>query len=112
VLSLSLLFAFALLISLIPLSIDYLGIMKFMKNLGAVVADYLGSTIVKLEEHFWIYIPLGIIGIWRWIVWGIKKTGATLYVPMQEERTDRTMSIITPVYNEDPITFNLALRSW
>ena len=112
VLSLSLLFAFALLISLIPLSIDYLGIMKFMKNLGATVADYLGSTIVKLEEHFWIYIPLGIIGIWRWIVWGIKKIGATLYVPMQEERTDRAMSIITPVYNEDPITFNLALRSW
>ena len=86
VISLSLLFAFALLISLIPLSIDYLGIMKFMKNLGATVADYLGSTIVKLEEHFWIYIPLGIIGIWRWIVWGIKKIGATLYVPMQEER--------------------------
>ena len=112
VISLSLLFAFALLISLIPLSIDYLGIMKFMKNLGATVADYLGSTIVKLEEHFWIYIPLGIIGIWRWIVWGIKKIGATLYVPMQEERTDRAMSIITPVYNEDPITFNLALRSW
>jgi cellulose synthase/poly-beta-1,6-N-acetylglucosamine synthase-like glycosyltransferase len=112
VISLSLLFAFALLISLLPLSIDYLGIMKFMKNLGATVADYLGSTIVKLEEHFWIYIPLGIIGIWRWIVWGIKKIGATLYVPMQEERTDRAMSIITPVYNEDPITFNLALRSW
>ena len=69
VLSLSLLFACALLISLLPLSFDNLGIVKLMKSMGAILADYLGSTIVKLEEHFWIYIPLGIIGIWRWIVW-------------------------------------------
>jgi cellulose synthase/poly-beta-1,6-N-acetylglucosamine synthase-like glycosyltransferase len=114
VLSLSLLFAFALLISLIPLSFDYLGIMKIMKNLGAVLADYIGSTIVRLEEHFWLYIPLGIIGIWRWIVWGIKKTGAMFYTPIQEVSADPglLLSVITPVYNEDPKTFGLALRSW
>jgi cellulose synthase/poly-beta-1,6-N-acetylglucosamine synthase-like glycosyltransferase len=112
VLSLSLLFACALLISLIPLSFDNLGIAKFMKGMGTILADYLGSTIVKLEEHFWFYIPLGIIGIWRWLVWGVKKTGAMLYMPMQEERTNRGLSIITPVYNEDPTTFKLALGSW
>src|ERR671919_229322 len=95
VLSLSLLFVCALLISLIPQSFDNLGIMKFMKSMGFILADYLGSVIVRLEEHFWFYIPLGIIGIWRWLVWGIKKSGAMLYVPMQGERTDRGLSIIS-----------------
>jgi glycosyltransferase involved in cell wall biosynthesis len=112
VLSLSLLFAFALLISLVPVSFDYLGIIKFMKSMGATLADYLGSIIVRLEEHFLLYIPLGIIGLWRWIVWGIKKTGSMFYVPIQENRGDLKLSIITPVYNEDPKTFSLALRSW
>ena len=112
VLFLSSLVFFLLLISLIPLSFDSYGIVKVAKGIGVTLADYLGSTIIKLEEHFWFYIPLGIIGIWRWLVWGVKKTGATLYVPMQEVLTDRGLSIITPVYNEDPMTFKLALLSW
>jgi cellulose synthase/poly-beta-1,6-N-acetylglucosamine synthase-like glycosyltransferase len=86
--------------------------MKFMKEMGSTLADYLGSTIVRLEEHFWLYIPLGVIGIWRWIVWGIKKTGALLYIPIQEKSASLGLSIVTPVYNEDPKTFSLALRSW
>jgi cellulose synthase/poly-beta-1,6-N-acetylglucosamine synthase-like glycosyltransferase len=111
ILSLSSLFASALLISIFPSSIDNLAIVKFMKGIGIILAEYLGSTLVRLEEHFWLYIPLGIIGLWRWLVWGIKKTGAMLYVPIQG-RVDHSLSIITPVYNEDPMTFKLALRSW
>ena len=76
------------------------------------MADHLGSAIIKLEEHFWFYIPLGIVGIWRWLVWGVKKTGAALYKPMPEDSSNCTLSIITPVYDEDPETFNLALLSW
>jgi cellulose synthase/poly-beta-1,6-N-acetylglucosamine synthase-like glycosyltransferase len=83
-----------------------------MKSIGAILADNLGSILVRLEEHFWFYIPLGIIGIWRWLVWGIKKAGAMLYVPIQEVSADPGLSVITPVYNEDPKTFSLALRSW
>jgi cellulose synthase/poly-beta-1,6-N-acetylglucosamine synthase-like glycosyltransferase len=112
ILSLSIVFACALLISVIPLTFDNLGIVKSMKSIGAILADYLGSTIVRLEEHFWFYIPLGIIGMWRWLVWGVKKTGAMLYVPFQGGRADFALSIITPVYNEDPMTFKLALLSW
>jgi cellulose synthase/poly-beta-1,6-N-acetylglucosamine synthase-like glycosyltransferase len=112
VLFLSSLVVFLLLISLIPLSFDNYGIIKVAKGIGVTIADYLGSTIIKLEEHFWLYVPLGIIGIWRWLVWGVKKTGATLYMPMQKELTDSRLSIITPVYNEDPMTFKLALLSW
>jgi hyaluronan synthase len=100
------------LISLIPLSLDGFGVVRIAKGVGVNLADYLGSAIVKLEEHFWFYIPLGIIGIWRWLVWGIKKSGAALYKPMPENGSNYTLSIITPVFDEDPSIFYLALHSW
>jgi hyaluronan synthase len=101
-----------LLVSLIPLGFDSFGIVKVVKGIGISLADYFGSAIIKLEEHFWFYVPLGIVGIWRWLVWGVKKTGAALYKPISEDAFDSTLSIVTPVYNEDPATFNLALHSW
>jgi N-acetylglucosaminyltransferase len=112
VLFLSLLLVSLLLVSLIPLGFDSYGIIKTVKGLGVSLADHLGSAIIKLEEHFWFYIPLGIIGIWRWLVWGVKRTGAALYKPIPECAANYTLSIITPVYDEDPETFNLALQSW
>jgi hyaluronan synthase len=116
VLFLSLLLISLLLISLIPLGFDSFGsfgIVKIVKGMGVNLADYLGSAIIRLEEHFWFYIPLGIVGIWRWLVWGVKKTGAALYKPIPaEDSSNYTLSIITPVYDEDPETFHLALQSW
>jgi len=94
------------------LGFDSFGIVKIVKGMGVTLADYLGSVIIKLEEHFWFYIPLGIVGIWRWLVWGVKKTGAALYKPIPENASNYTLSIITPVYDENPETFNLALQSW
>jgi cellulose synthase/poly-beta-1,6-N-acetylglucosamine synthase-like glycosyltransferase len=111
---LSLLLA-CVLISLVPLGINIFGIEKIAKSIGANLADYLGGALIRLEEHFWFYVPLGAVGLWRWLVWGIKKTGATLYKPIQEDpsfSSNCTLSIITPVYNEDPKTFNFALHSW
>lgn len=117
IVSISLLFACALLISLVPLGLDSFGIVKNMKTIGVNVADYLGSALIKLQEHFWFYIPLGIVGIWRWLVWGVKKMGASFYKPIREDfsfysSSNCTLSIITPVYDEDSRTFNMALQSW
>jgi cellulose synthase/poly-beta-1,6-N-acetylglucosamine synthase-like glycosyltransferase len=112
VLFLSLLFISMLLVGLTPLGFDSFGIVKIVKGMGVSLADYFGSAIIKLEEHFWFYVPLGVVGIWRWLVWGVKKTGAAFYKPIPEDAFDSTLSIITPVYNEDPTTFNLALHSW
>jgi cellulose synthase/poly-beta-1,6-N-acetylglucosamine synthase-like glycosyltransferase len=112
VLFLSLLLAFVLLLSLIPIGFDSLGVVKLVKGIAAGVADYLGSAIIRLEEHFWFYIPLGVIGFWRWLVWGVKKTGAAFYRPISEAAFNSTLSIITPVYNENAETFRLALQSW
>ncbi|MDQ3840860.1 MAG: glycosyltransferase [Thermoproteota archaeon] len=112
ILFLSSLLVLVLLISLTPLGLDSLGMVKILKGIAAAVSDNLGSAIIKLEEHFWFYIPLGIIGIWRWLVWGVKKTGAALYRPISEGAFISRVSIITPVYNENPETFKLALQSW
>lgn len=59
------------------------------------------------------YIPLGIIGIWRWSVWGCKKVIALHYKPIKEtEGFNPSVSVMTPVYNEDPKIFREALESW
>ncbi len=59
--------------------------------------------------------PLGIIGLWRWGVWLFKKICASFYRPIQigySSPSNFTLSVVTPVYNEDPEVFRLALDSW
>lgn len=73
------------------------------------------DTFINFLNHYsqllLFYIPLGIIGIWRWGVWIIRKIISLFYRP--PKGTYRaTLSIITPVYNEDPGMFQLALQSW
>lgn len=57
------------------------------------------------------YLPIGIIGIWRWSVWLMKKSLSLFYRPPSEKYL-ASLSVITPVYNEDPKIFRLALESW
>lgn len=56
-------------------------------------------------------IPIGIIGIWRWSVWLIRKIGGLFY-RMPKGAYSATLAVITPVYNEDPEVFRQALSSW
>lgn len=65
--------------------------------------------------HALLYIPIGIIGFWRWGVWLFKKICASFYRPIPEENhpsIDMTLSVITPVYMEEPEIFRKALNSW
>lgn len=57
------------------------------------------------------YVPLGIIGLWRWSVWLLHKVTAHFY-HMPKGDFKGTLSIVTPVYNEDPDLFVRALKSW
>jgi hyaluronan synthase len=61
-----------------------------------------------------IYIPFGIIGAWRWGVWLWQKIFSFFYRPTRpaEGAFRPSLSIVTPVYNEDPDLFLAALRSW
>lgn len=59
----------------------------------------------------YFYLPLGIIGIWRWAVWLLKKAVALRYRAKTLAYSAK-VSLITPVYNEDPKVFKKALESW
>lgn len=56
-------------------------------------------------------IPLGIVGLWRWSVWTFKEIVARNYKPATHA-LKANVSIVTPVYNEDPHVFKKALLSW
>jgi len=59
----------------------------------------------------YFYFPLGVIGIWRWSVWLFKKI-TSLFYKLPQGNFQSTVSIVTPVYNEDPEMFQMALVSW
>jgi hyaluronan synthase len=65
----------------------------------------------QYQSYFPLLIPLGMIGMWRWSVWGIKKIVGISYKPHKSSYKD-SVSLVTPVYNENPDTFTRALASW
>ncbi len=58
-----------------------------------------------------VYQPIGYIGLWRWCIWLFKRSVATFYSPVVNNHKAK-VSIVTPVYNEDPEVFKKALDSW
>ncbi len=60
----------------------------------------------------WFFVPLGVVGIWRWSIWLTKKLVAAFYRMPSGEILKATLAIITPVYNENPQIFKCALNSW
>lgn len=70
--------------------------------------------IFYLHQYFDRYaylFPLGIIGIWRWCVWLLKDIVGHHYRP-KTGSYDTNVSVITPVYNEDPYIFEKVIESW
>jgi len=57
------------------------------------------------------FIPLGILGLIRWGFWLIRRVPASLYRPVFNDHRE-TMSVVVPVYQEDPTMFALAIESW
>lgn len=63
-----------------------------------------------------IYVPISFIGLWRWSYWIARRVAASMYKPefteWPKDRPEPTVSLVTPVYNEDPETFEKAMQSW
>ncbi|HJU79015.1 MAG TPA: glycosyltransferase, partial [Nitrososphaeraceae archaeon] len=83
--------------------------------------DYIFRNFIPSSFYnYWLIIPLGIVGIWRWTIWLIKKIVATLYSPITpgspkdaSVATDQlSVSVIIPVYKEDNKIFKRSLESW
>ncbi|HEV7791669.1 MAG TPA: glycosyltransferase [Pseudonocardia sp.] len=63
---------------------------------------------------WWYYVlgtPLGILGLIRWSLWLVRRVPAVLYTPIVGDFR-LPMSIVVPVYQEDPEIFEAAIRSW
>jgi glycosyltransferase involved in cell wall biosynthesis len=63
-----------------------------------------------------VYIPLSVIGLWRWTYWLVRRLGAAMYRPNSSgwpaNSKKLTLTIVTPVYNEDEALFKQAMKSW
>lgn len=73
------------------------------------------ENILSYFQHYisiiLFYLPIGIIGVWRWVTWVIKKVIGSFY-KVKRNNFKASVSIITPVYNENPSIFKKALFSW
>lgn len=58
------------------------------------------------------YAPLGAVGMFRWTVWGLRKVIGRWYAPVPRNDYTATVSVVVPVYNEEPDVFRMALESW
>ena len=56
-------------------------------------------------------VPLGFIGLFRWACWVIMRIPASFYRPVINDHRE-SLSIVVPVYQEDPEHFALAIESW
>jgi cellulose synthase/poly-beta-1,6-N-acetylglucosamine synthase-like glycosyltransferase len=63
-----------------------------------------------LANILWL-IPIGALGVFRWAMWMAKRIPALFYRPIKNNY-NTTATIVTPVYNEDPVLFRKAIESW
>jgi hyaluronan synthase len=56
-------------------------------------------------------IPVGLLGLFRWSMWLMKRIPAMFYRPIRNHY-NTTATIVTPVYQENPALFRKAIESW
>src|ERR671918_1470861 len=80
----------------LPFWFDGHGIGNAIINFATTFTDQVGSILIKGAQNFLIYIPLGIIGLWRWGVWIFKKLGSVCYVPINpgNQKENYTMGLL------------------
>jgi len=111
------LLGFAISLVLSPIWFDISDIVYQITGLQNYVVRNLVPTSLY---NYWLVIPLGVIGIWRWTVWLIKKIVASFYSPILPESNHLNsrgtigleVSVIVPVYNEDAKIFRRSMESW
>jgi hyaluronan synthase len=62
-------------------------------------------------RYYLVYLPLGILGLVRWSFWLVRRAPAALYRPVKNGFR-LPLSIVVPVYQEDPEIFARAIESW
>lgn len=57
------------------------------------------------------YLPLGLLGLIRWGSWLLKRLPASMYHSVHNNHRE-AVTVVVPVYREDPEIFALAIDSW
>src|SRR5918912_1061589 len=78
---------------------------------GGLAVAHLWDILLTLVSNTALLIPIGALGIFRWTMWLLKRIPALFYRPIHNDY-DTTATIVTPVYNEDPVLFRRAIESW
>src|SRR5262245_45526749 len=65
----------------------------------------------SLLDSLLLLVPLGILGLVRWVSWLIRRLQAVLYKPVVNDHWE-PLTVVVPVYQEDPVVFEQALASW
>jgi cellulose synthase/poly-beta-1,6-N-acetylglucosamine synthase-like glycosyltransferase len=67
---------------------------------------------MNLPVYYYVLgTPLGVLGLFRWACWLVRRVPAVLYRPAMDEHR-LSMSLVVPVYQEDPHVFAAAIESW
>jgi glycosyltransferase involved in cell wall biosynthesis len=75
-----------------------------------VTAGVLG-VLATLDPAAHGALPLGLLGATRWTTWLLKRVPAALYRPFEAD-VDELITVVVPVYQEDPEVLAGALRTW
>lgn len=60
----------------------------------------------------WLYfLPIATLGMVRWIGWLIRRIPAAFYQPVRNNHRE-DLTVVVPVYQEDPTIFRHAIKSW
>jgi hyaluronan synthase len=66
---------------------------------------------IFVVDNWVLLLPIGVIGILSWSVWGVRKFLSTLYRPtVNDFRT--TTSVVVPSFREDPDVLEACLETW
>src|SRR5690349_17959064 len=72
---------------------------------------YYVHLVISFVASTTLLIPIGVLGAIRWFMWLAKRIPALFYRPIKNDY-DCSATIVTPVYNEDPQLFRMAIESW
>jgi cellulose synthase/poly-beta-1,6-N-acetylglucosamine synthase-like glycosyltransferase len=62
-------------------------------------------------QNYLYYLPIATLGMARWIVWLIRRIPAVFYQPVYNDHFEE-LTVVVPVYQEDPEIFARAIESW
>jgi cellulose synthase/poly-beta-1,6-N-acetylglucosamine synthase-like glycosyltransferase len=69
------------------------------------------ETLSAYASSLVLLIPIGLMGLFRWSMWLVKRIPALFYRPIRND-FGTTATIVTPVYQENPVLFRKAIESW